>query len=974
MLSSLNLDYFSIIHLATLIVSLSISVYLFSIQGKSTPTILLACAFFGAILFNLSMFLEHASPYYWQPYNLKNIIRPFILALGASIGVVSYLLFAYYFPHFQKEDRREFKIILIFAGLANLSTLGLTGYNSLILQRLQSHFQFDVIHFRILGSFIGIQFLLVIFLLIRKTIRLSEGENRSGWRKFVRPAIKAAKATRALALVLLLPLLAVVILVLRMFGFLPPIISKYLVWYVFLLFYFGSVITYLNYIEERTTFQVKLIGSALVVMLGIMGIVAVIIGKSYERDYVNKNLIRDHTTIHFEPNQYRSYNIKRAPFQFDSAMGLKTGISYDEIKNIDLKFSFPFFSRVHDQIHILGGPMIYLGEEIKENGWGGYHPQPVIAPVIMNLDPNAGGDIFLKSETESITITWYKIPEFDRNSTNTIQLVLCKDGSFDISYVELNPDLKNRSIKIDVLTTANITGTALGIEGRKGVSFEPRLIGIHPGGREVPLQPIRFMRDLPYSSNKTEAIFEAYDIDYYQYLHNRMTPFAAILLCSSFLILFFFPILFKNSLIKPLHMLYEGMEKADKGDLDVTITPQLNDEIGFLSQSFNRMLQSVKKAEGNFRTLAENAQDGILVLSENGIPVYANKSACDITGFCNSELMKINLNKLLPSDDLHKSGQKEGAILDHSESIIKTRNGEKLPVELTVSGIFWHGKSARVVVIRDITERKKNEEHTRQQQHRLMQMDKLTSLGILVAGVTHEINNPNQTILSNASFLVRACPMILSVLGNYGVDNEELLIAGLEYVEFRKSFPELIAGIEGCSNRIDGIVKNLKAFSRDEPQDFITSLEINTVIQTAVKLLENFIKKATENFFLELGSNIPKIRGNVQRLEQVIINLTLNACQSLTSREQVIAIRSFHDKKQNSIHITVHDEGRGIPEKHLTKIKDPFFTTKRSIGGTGLGLYVSESIVKEHNGILSFESSLGKGTVATISLPVEGVL
>ncbi|GAJ12636.1 unnamed protein product, partial [marine sediment metagenome] len=251
-----------------------------------------------------------------------------------------------------------------------------------------------------------------------------------------------------------------------------------------------------------------------------------------------------------------------------------------------------------------------------EKGWGGNHPQPVIAPIIMNLDPSAGGEIFLKSEMERATITWYELPEFERSSKNTIQLVLYKDGSFDISYIELNPDPRNRSLKIDVMTTANISGSVLGGRGNKGISFEPRLIGIHPGGRAAPLQPIRFLKDLPYSSTIPGAIFEAYDIDYYQYIHNRMMPLAFILLGSSIFILFFFPIILKNSLIKPLHVLYEGMEKVNRGDINITISPRFNDEIGFLTRSFNRMLHSIRKAEINFRTLAENAQDGIFIISE----------------------------------------------------------------------------------------------------------------------------------------------------------------------------------------------------------------------------------------------------------------------------------------------------------------------------------------------------------------------
>ena len=977
MLTILNIDYFSIIRLATLIMSLSISVYIFSIKGKSTPTILLAFAFLGLTLFNVSMFIWHVEPYYWQPYNLKNLFQPFLMAIGATISAFSFLLFTYHFPHFQKSQKREYRIILIFFALVNLGICGLAFINFIILQRMQSSFQLNLIYHRLLAGSTGVQYLLVVFLLIRKTVRLSTGESRPFWLKFFKPLRKDARATRALAIVLLLPFMAIITFLLRLFGILHPVTMIYLVSYIFLLFYFSSIVTYLNHTEERTTFQVKLVFGTLVVMLGILGLVAIIVGRSYERDYVNENLISDRQTIHYALNHYHSYDITRSPFRFDSDLGYRTEISYGERKSIELQFSFPFFNQVYNTIHILSGPMIYIGEEIREEGWGGYNPQPAIAPIIMNLDPSAGGGIFLKNETERVTISWYEVPEFERSSTNTIQLALYKDGSFDISYVELNPDPRNRSIKVDVTAPAKITGTVLGTEGKKGISYEPRLIGVHPGGRDIPLQPIRFMKDLPYSSTTPGAIFESYENYFYLYLHNRMFLLAVVLVGSSIFILFFFPILFKTSLIKPLHLLYEGMEKADKGDLDIAISPQFNDEIGFLSRSFNQMLQSIKRAEANFRTLAENAQDGILIISESDVPIYANKKASEITGFGNSELLKINFYKLWQSDKFSKGIEnyrkepEEKRISKHREAFLKTKNGEEVPIELTVSRTVWHGKSAEVVIVRDITERKRSEEQARQQQQQLMKMDKLTSLGILTAGVAHEINNPNQTILSNASFLVRACPEVLSILRGYSDENADFLIAGLNYAEFQKRFPGLIEGIEGCSNRIDGIVKGLKSFSRDEPENLMTSLDINSLIQTATELCENFIKKATENFALKLGNNIPKIKGNAQRLEQVIINLILNACQSLINKEQAISISSLYEKKQNSVLIIVHDEGIGIPKEHLAKIKDPFFTTKRALGGTGLGLYVSDSIVKEHNGILSFDSSQGKGTAATISLPVK---
>jgi PAS domain S-box-containing protein len=968
----LDLGYFSIARLSTLILSLSISAYLFSIKRKSVSTLILAIAFLGATLFNLSMFLEHSSPYYWQPYNWQNLSRPFLLVIGASTTVMCFLLFSFYFPFFHNNDRKAFKVILILSSLINLITLGLTFYTFIILQMMHSYFDFEVVYYRILAGSLGLQFLLVIFLLIRKTVLLSAGDSRSVWLRFFKPQRRDTRATRSLSIVLLLPLVAAVAYILRYFGIFPPLVTIYFVWYVFLFFYFSSILSYLNHTEERTTFQAKLVGGALVVMFVILGIVAIAVGRFYERDYVNENLISDQTTIHFEPNLNKSYNITSAPFYFDSDMGLRAGVSYGANKSVDLKFSFPFLTGVYNQIHILSGPMIYLGEEIREKGWGGYHPQPVIAPIIMNLDPSAGGGIFLKSEMNKATITWYELPEVDRHNKNTVQLTLHEDGSFDISYFELNPDPRNRSWKIDVKTTANITGSVLG--GR--VSFAPRLTGIHPGGRGAVLQPIRFLKDLPYSSDSPGAIFEAYDIEYYRYIHNRMKPLAFVLLGSSVFIIFFFPITLKNNLIKPIQNLKEAMEKVRSGDINIEISPRFNDEIGFLTLIFNRMLRSIRTAESNFRTLADNAHDGIFIISESGTPIYANKRASDITGFTNSYLMQSGFSDLLRHDDFNKiiefwKTPEEIQFSSHAESIIKTMNNGEVPVELTIFKTYWQGKNAHVAVIRDITERKRNEEQERNQLELLMKLDKLHTLEILVAEISHEINKPNELILLNASFLQRAAPDVLSILNRHNDEYDDFLIAGQEYWKFQENYPVLNEQIVEGSKRIDRIVKALKVFSPDEPGPPITKLDINHVIQTAVDLYEYYIKKSTNNFKLQLESDIPKIKGNANKLELVIINLILNACQALTNKKQKISITSSYDHKQNSVLVAVCDEGIGIPEKHLVRIREAFFTTKRKQGGTGIGLYICDKTIEDHGGNLCFESQEGKGTAVTISLPLE---
>jgi polar amino acid transport system substrate-binding protein len=146
-------------------------------------------------------------------------------------------------------------------------------------------------------------------------------------------------------------------------------------------------------------------------------------------------------------------------------------------------------------------------------------------------------------------------------------------------------------------------------------------------------------------------------------------------------------------------------------------------------------------------------------------------------------------------------------------------------------------------------------------------------------------------------------------------------------------------------------------------------VEINEIANAAVRLNHNKIKNATRNFSTDLAPDLPPIRGNRQRLEQVLINLIQNSCEALTSQDGAISITSRYDADNDEVEVCVHDQGTGIGAEIINQITDPFFTTKRSYGGTGLGLSVSAGIIKEHQGRLRFASTAEAGTTATISFP-----
>lgn len=270
----------------------------------------------------------------------------------------------------------------------------------------------------------------------------------------------------------------------------------------------------------------------------------------------------------------------------------------------------------------------------------------------------------------------------------------------------------------------------------------------------------------------------------------------------------------------------------------------------------------------------------------------------------------------------------------------------------------------------EVAERKRALEELKLHQDKLIQADKMTSLGILVAGVAHEINNPNGLILLNMPILKEVYQDAEEVLEERYRDQGDFTLGGLPYSRMRNEVPHLLEEMQDGANRIKRIVEELKDFARQDTSAATDVLDFNAVVQAAVRLVDSTLRSSTKRFEARYASCLPPILGNAQRIEQVVVNLILNACQALPDMERAISLTTFHDQAAGTAVLQLVDEGRGIAPEHIARLTDPFFTTRRENGGTGLGLSVSATIVKEHNGSLTFESTRGTGTSVTLTLPV----
>jgi polar amino acid transport system substrate-binding protein len=269
----------------------------------------------------------------------------------------------------------------------------------------------------------------------------------------------------------------------------------------------------------------------------------------------------------------------------------------------------------------------------------------------------------------------------------------------------------------------------------------------------------------------------------------------------------------------------------------------------------------------------------------------------------------------------------------------------------------------------EVIERKRALEELKLHQNKLIQADKMASLGVLVAGVAHEINNPNGLILLNMPIFKEVYRDAEELLDRYYDEQGDFILGGLPYSRMRNEVPHLLDEMQEAANRIKRIVEELKDFARQDTAPANDPVDVNLIAQAAIRLVEPSIRTATTRFTTDYAADLQLVSGSAQRIEQVLINLILNACQALTSSQQGITLTTRFDQDTESVIFCLRDEGVGIAPENVSRLTDPFFTTKRESGGTGLGLSVSASIVKEHNGSLQFDSAPSSGTTVTLTLP-----
>jgi signal transduction histidine kinase/ActR/RegA family two-component response regulator len=257
----------------------------------------------------------------------------------------------------------------------------------------------------------------------------------------------------------------------------------------------------------------------------------------------------------------------------------------------------------------------------------------------------------------------------------------------------------------------------------------------------------------------------------------------------------------------------------------------------------------------------------------------------------------------------------------------------------------------------------------RESQQQLQQAQKMETLGTLVAGVAHEINNPINLIMYNLPLIQKIWSDFLPLLIEHKKDQPDQKFGGFTYDFLEDNLPQLVADMDMAANRVAKIVSDMKNFSKQSNVAEKTALQVNTAVKNALRLAKATLRTSGVKIDLELDENLPEMEGNLQSIEQIILNICINAVQAIDHDNGIIRIQTGFEIKNGRILIRISDNGSGISPEIVDKLFLPFVTDKQAQGGTGLGLSVTYGLVQAHGGDIEFDTQQGKGTTFTIALP-----
>ena len=834
--------------------------YLLSVRRKSRATWWLVVAFAGLSLFALGMFAR-ASLFVWSDDVLR--ARDLLLYHAAlALFVWAYLQFAYRFrgSPFGREARAAL-------GLTSALLVADVAYGFYVFFVLRS------------GYPSPLHELLLLAVVVWTTVVLGRRWRRAARARLGGLARRDVRAFRAYTLLTLLLVVFLALVTLPYAGLGGP--SGFLgvaATLCQLAFFFGIAVVYLNHAPEPTSVQVKLVGLALVTVLALLVGVSEVV---FPVGSVAASLeALEGEALRFAPEAGGGYTVTALAAEgldgdpgadlggdLGGDLGTDLGMGDDEAQRVAFGFPFPFAGARWDSVWVSPNGAVSFGAPIYPRGRPRYNAAlfytavPKIAPLFLDLDPTQGGGVFVRRTDEALAITWRAVPQFGSPLASTFRLVLHRDGVADFRYGPVHARIVS-------------TGRSRGVRG------------LTPGRGALPRTAAALAAPLggglPYRLGPGEGRAEDYWPASWLRVHREVEGLAGLMLLATAFVLLLFPLTFRSSLIRPLARLLGGVRRLEEGDRAAEVPVQTRDEIGRLTESFNRMAASLRRY----------------------------------------------------SEEMEALVAERTAILEHA--------------------------------LRNLQEA----------QDRLVQQEKMASLGQLTAGIAHEIKNPLNFVNNFATLNAERVDELMAV----AAANPAARLA-----DVGEALEDLRANahrINEHGRRADAIVRSMMEHARGKPSDR-RPVDLNRLVEEHVGFAFHGRRAKDPLFEVAIERDYDPAVGEVevvpQDLGRVLLNLLHNAFDALSTPSGDGRADDLADpprvvvrtrRRGAEVEIRVEDNGPGIPEPLRRRIFDPFFTTKPVGLGTGLGLSLShEIVVQGHGGTLAAESGDGAGAAFVVTLP-----
>ncbi|HYP25672.1 MAG TPA: ATP-binding protein [Blastocatellia bacterium] len=392
--------------------------------------------------------------------------------------------------------------------------------------------------------------------------------------------------------------------------------------------------------------------------------------------------------------------------------------------------------------------------------------------------------------------------------------------------------------------------------------------------------------------------------------------------------------------------------------------------VTLLLRVVDRQKRDIAASEERYRAIFEHAHDGVGVLTASDHKlVDVNKKFGEMLGYTPPSLIGRDICEVLKCGETPapgglaeifscNSGNRrdltERAWSGEREITIHTASDSPIPAAVSCSLLSTGRQKLFVLIIRDLTEQKQHEREKQEMHRQLYQASKLASIGELSAGVAHEINNPLNCVINFAQ-----------LLKDDGIARNE--------VEQR-----MVDGIIDEGERIARIVRDLLTFARQDPPHS-TRVDIAECIENSFSLFGHQLAKDGIAVEMDVAEDLLPVAADASRLRQVVLNMISNAHHALRakpsdSRLFRVSARNLRRGPEPEVRLEFHDNGVGIRKENLEKVFDPFFTTRRDSGGTGLGLSLSFGIIRNYGGSIRVESEEGSYTKFIIELPAAKVV